>query len=144
MYLFGSKEGLLTEVFSIARERQLELITAATGIDGTPVAAVRRLWESWLADPGRAGLMRLFFDNYIRSIQGATAYGDFATESVSQWLEFLRPLTTATADPEGEATLLLAVLRGLLLDQLATGDYDRVNRALSAYLKQFPEHGPGE
>jgi hypothetical protein len=40
-----------------------------------------------------------------------------------------------TPEAEAERTLLLAVLRGALLDLLATGDIDRVTAAVEYHLR---------
>ena len=47
--------------------------------------------------------------------------------------EWLPPLQRVLGS-ETEATLLLAALRGLVLDLLATGDAERVDRAFEALL----------
>ncbi len=145
LYLFGSKEGLLTEVFGVCRQRQLDLLNGALDATDDPDEAMWRLWRSWLADPGRAGLMRLFFEIYLHSLQGACPYGDFASASVYQWLDILGPMNDEEPDDRVRSTLTLAVLRGLLLDALATNDTERVERALRHYLDQSRGSGaPGQ
>jgi hypothetical protein len=64
-------------------------------------------------------------------------WGHFAQQTVEDWLALLaaaqpeKPTTTAAA----ERTLTLAVLRGALLDLLATGDLERVTAAIDHYLR---------
>lgn len=54
----------------------------------------------------------------------------FAASTVTDWLDLL-----AAAAPEpAERTLLLAVLRGCLLDLLATGDRERIDAAVATHL----------
>ena len=63
----------------------------------------------------------------------------FAVETVDDWLDLLATRQSAsqrrTKDAVAERTLLLAVLRGAMLDVLATGDADRVTRAVDRYLE---------
>jgi hypothetical protein len=51
------------------------------------------------------------------------------------------PSAAGAADPEAERTLLLAVLRGALLDLLATGDTERVTRAVERHLRAVGRPG---
>jgi hypothetical protein len=56
---------------------------------------------------------------------------------VNDWLGLLaqsQPGGPETEAREAERTLLLAVLRGAMLDVLATGDIDRVTRAVELHL----------
>lgn len=131
LYLFGSKENLLREVSAAEREHQLEILQDATA-SGEPSEALSRLWQ-WISDPQRANLSRLFFENYIRSLDGAPGFQGDAAQSVQAWLAPLGTLLESD-DPAG-ATLALAVLRGLVLDLLASGDRDRVEAAWQYFLQ---------
>jgi tetracycline repressor-like protein len=51
---------------------------------------------------------------------------------VRGWLEFLRTSWHPPVD-DATATLMVAVVRGLLLDRLATGDRDRTDDALRRF-----------
>ena len=57
-------------------------------------------------------------------------WAGFARESVTDWLALLTASRPA-AGP-GEPTMVLAVLRGALLDLLATGDLERTMAAVRA------------
>lgn len=57
---------------------------------------------------------------------------------VTEWLEqFNTALTHSPTDPAGlaSATLVIAVLRGLLLDWLSTGDQTRTNDAMEQFAR---------
>jgi hypothetical protein len=92
------------------------------------------VWE-WLAADRHRGLLRLWVESYARSlIEPDGPWGPFARETVEDWLALL-----AAAQPAGERqtesgiaqrTLVLAVLRGALLDLLATGDRERTTLAV--------------
>jgi AcrR family transcriptional regulator len=149
LYLFGSKENLLREVTAAERRQQLEIFEAAAAA-GESREALTKLWE-WISDPQRTNLSRLFFENYVRSLDGAPGFEQHAAKSVQAWLapigELLavtdpgdeHPPATATEPPidqlaDLQATLALAVLRGLVLDLLASDDRERVQATWNLFL----------
>jgi AcrR family transcriptional regulator len=136
LYFFGSKEGLIREVLATSRARQMKLVEEWLR-EGEPPGegSLERLWE-WLKDPAHADLERLFFESYGRSLNDRDgAWADFGKDSVADWLPFVARMLGSEherpAPPESMAmpTLALAVLRGLLLDLIATGDAQRVQSA---------------
>jgi hypothetical protein len=81
--------------------------------------------------------MRLFFEVYVQTLLGSPEYSGQAEAMVTDWLgQFARIFTAgaAEADP-ADATLLIAVLRGLLLDQISTGDTTRTSGALERFVQ---------
>jgi AcrR family transcriptional regulator len=137
IYLFGSKDGLLREVLATSRARQLALVQAAMAESEEPGEVLGRLW-AWMSEPEQRGIPRLFFESYVRSLGGGEPWTGFAGDSVRDWEPPLRRVLTAPGAPEpsdAEVTLALAVLRGLLLDLLATGEADRVDLAWRHYVR---------
>ncbi|GAA4611682.1 TetR/AcrR family transcriptional regulator [Saccharopolyspora hordei] len=128
LYFFGSKEGLVREVHRYARSEQLRLLADTLEHCRDRTEALRALWR-WLSDPAHHDVIRFFFESYARSLQGG-AWEGFGEASVREWL----PPLQRVLGSETEATLLLAALRGLVLDLLATGDAERVDRAFEALL----------
>jgi AcrR family transcriptional regulator len=140
LFLFGTKDDLVRAL--LARARQDELGRLGTVDPGTRSlglnVAVARTW-AWLADPENRPVLRLWTEAYARSlVEPDGAWADFARTTVGDWLAVL-----ASYQPAGERdsaaglarrTLALAVLRGALLDLLATGDADRVGAAVRAHL----------
>ena len=132
LYLFGSKEGLVREL--LARARQDEL--AALGrIEGEGLDAVTAtLWE-WLSAPERRALLTLWVEAYARSLVDPDGpWGGFARQTVDDWLAVLAkaqpPAVRRTKGGEAARTRALALLRGGLLDLLATGEGARVGSAV--------------
>jgi AcrR family transcriptional regulator len=122
LYLFGSKEGLIRALLSRARETELALLAALPGGDPLPA-----LWE-YLSDPANRGLLCLWVEAYGRSlVEPDGPWAGFAEDTVRDWLVIL-----GRTRPEPAATAALAVLRGALLDLLATGDVERVGAAVRA------------
>lgn len=136
LYLFGSKDDLVRALLTRARQHELALLAAArdgSSGPGLPEAA-GRLWQ-WLADPDHHDLLRLWVEAYARSLVDPTGpWAGFAAQTVQDWLEVLaehQPEAERTsADGVARRTQLLALLRGALLDLLATGDRDRITTAV--------------
>jgi AcrR family transcriptional regulator len=142
LFLFGSKDGLVKALLARARAAELAFLAEASagqpaGPDGL-AAAVRTTWQ-WLAAPGHRPLLTLWTEAYARSLtEPEGPWADFARQTVADWLAVLAAAQPAArrATPAGlaERTLALAVLRGALLDLLATGDAGRVTSAVGAHL----------
>jgi len=136
LYDFGSKEELVMAVLAEARRRESALLAEYTA-SGTVSRAdvIRAIWQ-WSSAPQQARFMRLFFEVYVHALYDRAYYANQAQAMVTDWLSQLTAILvphTAPADP-AEATLLIAVLRGLLLDQLNTGDTQRTTQAMEEFL----------
>lgn len=134
LYLFGSKDGLIREILARARAEQRRIVRsmmaetrAEAGVPGDEfLRAMDRLWK-WLSAPRQRDTIRLFVEAYARSLHPqAGPWDGFAQTSVDEWLDLFADIQPATSSMR---TLHLAVLRGLLLDLLATGDLERVDAA---------------
>jgi AcrR family transcriptional regulator len=142
LFLFGSKDGLVRVLLARAREDELsylETLRTGSGTGNGLAAAGRDTW-SWLAAPAHRALLALWVEGYARSLLGEPGpWADFGRDTVADWLDLLaaRQPAASRPGPDGaaERTLLLAVLRGALLDLLATGDTDRVTRAVELHLR---------
>jgi hypothetical protein len=83
--------------------------------------------------------LRLWLEAYSRSVGSRSGpWHGFAEQTVRDWDDVLashQPATTRDS-PEGaaERALLLAVLRGALLDLLATSDGERLTAAVRRHL----------
>jgi AcrR family transcriptional regulator len=119
LYDFGSKEQLIHEVLAEIRRGEETLLTA-------DVHTLADVWR-WISAPEREPFLRLFFEVYV----GALGRPE-AEPLVRDWLEFLRTRWRPPVD-EATATLMVAVVRGLLLDRLATGDRERTDAALERF-----------
>jgi AcrR family transcriptional regulator len=135
LFLFGSKEELIRALLARARADELRYLAGLREGSGL-AAAGRDVWR-WLADPAHRALLTLWVEGYARSLLGESGpWADFGRDTVRDWLGLLaerqRP---GGPDAEAERTLLLAVLRGALLDLLATGDTARVTAAVERHLR---------
>lgn len=100
---------------------------------------VAELVWSWLAAAGHRALLTLWVEGYARSlVEPDGAWAGFAHATVVDWLALLAaaqsPATRDTAIGQAQRTLVLATLRGALLDLLATGDVERTTAAVQQQL----------
>ena len=129
LFLFGSKAGLVQALLTRARRDELTLLARARAA-GDLLEATSELW-GWLAAEEHRGLLQLWVEGYARSlIDPEGPWAGFGSATVADWLEVLGRLS---GDPT-ERTLILAVLRGALLDLLATNDVARVSAAVDLQL----------
>ncbi|GAA1521515.1 TetR/AcrR family transcriptional regulator [Nocardioides humi] len=143
IFLYGSKDGLVRALLERARADELTLLDALgePGGSAAPIGlgpAVERTW-TWLAAAEHRGLLRLWAEAYARSLTETDGpWAGFARGTVADWLAVLAGCQSpAERDTDAglvRRTLALAVLRGALLDLLATGDEDRAGGAVAAYL----------
>ncbi len=137
LFLFGSKEGLIRAVLARARREELAFVTAfsATG-DHSLTHPIERIW-GWLIAPEHRKILNLWVEVYGRSLMVPDGpWADFAARTVEDWLSLMRSSPMNGSGDPARNTLDLAVLRGLLLDLLATGDLERTTAALRAHLAQ--------
>jgi len=132
-FLFGSKEGVVAAVLERAREDELAALAGVP--DGTDLVTVARTVWRWLSEPEHRGLLRLWVESYAASLQSdAGPWAGFAEATVRDWLAVLaraQPATSRnTAAGRAQRTAILSVLRGAMLDLLATGDRARTTRAV--------------
>jgi hypothetical protein len=121
------------------------------------VPAVEQVW-AWLAADDHQPLLRLWAEAYARSlVEPDGAWAGFARATVEDWLGVLASCQPSSErDSEHGAprrTIALTVLRGALLDLLATGDYGRITAAVDHQLdllrhpvqdRQLVDAGPGQ
>lgn len=146
LFLFGSKDGLLAALLDRARTDELAVLDEVRGDagPGRTHRAAGAVW-AWLAAPQHRPLLTLWLEAYTRSlVEPDGPWADFAARTVHDWLAVLG--ADADAAPEThvdheDRTLLLAVLRGALLDLLATGDADRTTRAVQTFIDST-DHRP--
>jgi AcrR family transcriptional regulator len=152
LYHFGSKSGLLLEVVRAVEARSRgELGEIGQGADLETDQVIRDMWQ-FLADPAQADFERLFFALYGRALQGDEQVRPLLGESIASWLEANDTLAATRGIPHDEARaharLGLAVVRGLLLDLLATGDRAGVDASLEVFARRYagswwvPESSP--
>jgi AcrR family transcriptional regulator len=141
LFLFGSKDNLIRALLDRARHEELAAIAAfnKSAGSGDLAEAARQVWR-WLADPGHRHLLGLWAEAYARSLVDPDGpWAGFAEQTVQDWLGLLADVQAPRQrrGPTGVAarTAVLALLRGAMLDLLATGDADRTGQAVTLALR---------
>jgi AcrR family transcriptional regulator len=119
LYHFGTRDGLLREVLGQARRRQEPYTTT--------------LARAWSAISGPQGEPYLRMFNRLHDTAGEPLWPGFRRTATTDWLAPLEEGMRSLGRPE-LATVVLAVIRGLLKDLDATGDTARTDRAFHDFL----------
>jgi AcrR family transcriptional regulator len=119
LYDFESKEKLIHEILAEIRRYETDLLEGE-------VHSLADVWR-WISAPEREPFLRLFFETYVRAVRAGEA-----EPFVRDWLTYLETRWRPRVDP-ATATLMVAVVRGLLLDRLATGDQKRTDAAMARF-----------
>lgn len=135
LFLFGSKDGLVRALLQRARADELAALSRLDVAEGADIATVATAVWDWLAAPAHRGLLVLWTESYGRAlVDPAGPWAGFARSTVEDWMALLAraqpPRLRRTAAGAAQRTLVLAVLRGALLDLLATGDRRRTTAAV--------------
>ena len=137
IYHFGSREALLIEVIRTVEEQQRAALAETLKDSAAPPAEImRRMWAR-VADPALWPNERLFFEVYAQALQGSPHALPVLDGIVEAWVEPLAALVAPgrpRAEARAEARLGVAVVRGLLLDLLATRDREAVDAAMERYI----------
>ena len=138
LYDFSSKEDLVMAALAEVRRRESALL--AQHLDSSNISTadlVRIVWD-WLASPERAPFLRLFFEVYVQAMNHPEAYSERGQAMVTEWLDEFGVGLSDSAPGQIDAslvTLSIAVVRGLILDRLATGDLVRTDEALECFAR---------
>src|ERR1700754_4763953 len=134
IYHFGTRDGLLREVLEQARRRQVEAFNDAIRLrPGEPYpTTLARAWSA-ISGPQGEPYLRLF--GRLHDTAGQPLWPDFRRTATTDWLA---PLEEGMGSPE-LATLVLAVIRGLLMDLDATGDTARTDQAFAGFLETLED-----
>ena len=138
LYHFGSREGLLVAVARAVEEAERARFLSW----GMTTEDARRIWAR-LSDPALWPAERLFFELYVQGLLGRLGDEQFLDSTVTGWIA---PVAAAMVDAGAseatahvDARLGMAVVRGLLLDLLATGDRDGVAEAFERFVRLYED-----
>jgi AcrR family transcriptional regulator len=123
LHHFGSRNELLLAIVDEVERRQRAVLHE---LPTEPAAAVAAMWAD-LRRPELRPFERLFFECYARGVQGEQPFARMLPGAVDAWLS-----EDETTDP-ALVRLGLAVMRGLLLDLVATDDRRGVDAAAQAF-----------
>ena len=130
LHHFGSREDLLLAIVEQVERRQMGLLPE---LPTDPAGSFAAMWSD-LHRPELRHLERLFFECYARAAQGEKPFARMVPSAVDGWLAEVAAVAGGAFDP-AMARLGLAVVRGLLLDLVATEDEAGVAAAANAFVK---------
>ena len=135
---FGSRDALIAAALAHARSQLLDTCRAQLA-EQSPrdlrglVSALRAI----ITDPANRPFFRLFDEVNALSQTQPDRFPGFGRASVHDWLpqftELLRPSSPDDVTAQAQATLALALIRGLMLDDNATGDHLRIDASFAVF-----------
>jgi AcrR family transcriptional regulator len=143
-YQFGSKDQLLADAVRHALARQMGAVAALVSEAGDPAPSdlVRRMWE-WSTSPENLGLVRMLLEATTLAYSQPEVFGGVGPQIVSDGVGLLRDemerVGLAAPTAQRLATQAYATLIGLQVDLIATGDRQRVGRALDELCRALDE-----
>jgi AcrR family transcriptional regulator len=144
LYYFGSKEKMVIHIVETIRRRQrvaFDKIHATTYLE-----AYRHVWKE-MRSPASEPFFRLYFEIYGLALRHPRLYKDFLNTTIQDWLNLiigdLRSEGLKHREASLFATVVLAGLRGFMLDYCATHDRGRVDRAVDLWLSTLSRNFSG-
>jgi AcrR family transcriptional regulator len=132
IYHFGTRDALLRETLGRARRRQRDLFgELLSPRAGEPYPVTLR--NAWRVMTGPAGRPYLNLFGKLQKDAEQRLWPDFRREATTDWLLPLENGMRSAGRPE-LGTLVLAVIRGLIMDIEATGDVARAEEAFELFL----------
>ncbi|WP_407109634.1 TetR/AcrR family transcriptional regulator [Streptomyces sp. DSM 116494] len=142
IYHFGTRDALLRAVLGRARQRQLDIFGDLLRVrpDEPYTATLDRAW-TFITGPDGRPYLRMF--GQLRESAEQRLWPDFRRTATTDWLGPLEDGLRSIGRPD-LATLVLAVIRGLLMDLDATGDTTRTDRAFRDFLGSVEHLSSGD
>jgi AcrR family transcriptional regulator len=134
IYHFGSRDELLGRVMKLLRRDTIDSLDnpPPRGID----EAIQKWWSYYIYT-GHLSDMQLFFHIAARRSEEPSRFTDFASTAVDGWVQFFaRAIENEGKSPEFARTLgrlVIASMRGIVVDYLITNDIESCQRSLAAF-----------
>ena len=138
LYHFGSKQQLFVEIIRAFETEQRLMIEGFAADPSLSRDEVMRRVLRQVSAPEAADQVRLFFQVCGQALTGDAAESGLLEGIISDWLEPMVEVERARGTPATQARLEVrigvALMRGLLLDLLASGDRRGVDAAFERFL----------
>jgi AcrR family transcriptional regulator len=139
IYHFGSRDGLIIAAMSEVRARfQTEHDRAFAARSSSARHPLLKFWAS-MTSPGNLRYVRLLLEVQILALQNPSAYACYLDLESTSWLDAVERVLAPKHRSRETALLCMAVVDGLLLSVLNSGDRRRATDALALFLAQL--HG---
>ena len=125
LYYFGSREFLLSAIIARFRSQQFENLTKQC--ESTSAAEfIRQSWYKLWQNPHQECRIDLLFQVWALALKQPAEHQDFLDHVISDWLVRIQALLEREGVPpvaaREKSTLVVAAMRGLLLDRLTSRD----------------------
>ena len=143
LYYFGSKEKMVVKVLAEVRQRQ-----RASYDQIQAVSLAEACWTVWkrMSASDSEPLFRLFFEAYGIALRHPQIYKAFLRDTIEDWLLCVGDPLCCEGYERREvrafATIVLAGLRGFMLDYCSTRDRRRLDRAVRMWLSTLDSMVP--
>ena len=135
LYYFGSKEKMVIELLAEVRQRQRAIYSEVQGASFGEACQI--IWKRMTAADSEP-VFRLFFEAYGIALRRPQLYKAFLRATIEDWLQLIADPLCREGYTRGEArafaTIILAGLRGFMLDYCTTRDRNRLDRAVGLWL----------
>jgi len=146
LHYFGSKERLITQALAQAQTRQQEEFARILSARGKRRDRLALAWDVWSSEENER-FLGFFFEVYVLAMHNRKRFPGFLERMVKDWLPLFEQAVAAVGvEPKRVtplATFILATIRGLQLDLLATGEKARVDGAFREMLRLLSLPGSG-
>lgn len=133
---FGSKEQLIAGVMDRMRSRlQASFESAVRAQSHADCAEVMLAFWRLTTSRKYRPYLKLLFEVQILAIQNPTRYAQYLTDTSASWGCLIERALPSGARRQVTATLATAVLDGLMLEYLSTGDLRRTSQAVKHFLE---------
>lgn len=138
VHYFGSKDELLGRIVYALREDHV------TSMEAQPVGSITDAIDLWW-NHYRANLadMQFFFHLTSRSFEEPEKFKEFSSTAVDLWVTYFYRSLQSDERSEAEALaiarLVLATVRGLMVNLLITGDVEHVEQSLSGFKRMLEQ-----
>ncbi len=140
VYHFGSKEELIVAITNEVRTRfQDALEKAFAGPQAGAGHPLLTFWET-LIDPDNLCYVRLLFEVEILAVQNPQTYSRYLDQTSTDWLEIIEHTLRPDIRSRAMAALCYAVIDGLLLQVLTSGECKDATVALELFLDVLAEY----
>jgi AcrR family transcriptional regulator len=140
IYHFGSRDALLADAMSVVRGRIQQIFARTFHETAESINDMIIQFWKWSVSKQNERYLRLIFEVHGLAIQNPRVYGNYMRGSLESWITLVAERTDKKLPPSRRrslATLVVAVIDGLLLDYLATGDLKRTTRAAKVFAQHF-------
>jgi AcrR family transcriptional regulator len=134
LHYFGSKETLIAEVMEQVQARLQAAFQELVVNYGTAhrETLLQDFWKVLSAKQNQPSL-RLLFEVQMLALQNPKRYRRYLTRTSATWRTLIKRALPSRQKNAISATLYTAVIDGLLLELLSTGDLRRTSRALTLF-----------